>query len=65
MDTGINFKTLRKKLRLSQEEFAFAVGVSKQAVQKWENGVCLPDADHLAVIKAKYNVSIDGLLFGN
>ena len=36
-----NIKNLRKKLRLSQEELAEKVGVARQTVAKWENGVSL------------------------
>ncbi len=42
---------LRKKLQMSQEEFASLLGVSKQAVQKWETGKNFPDLNHLMLLR--------------
>lgn len=39
---------LRKRSGLSQEELANLVGVTRQAVQKWEAGTSRPDMDNLA-----------------
>ena len=38
-----NIYDLRKGRSLTQEQLAEAVGVSAQAVSKWETGTCLPD----------------------
>lgn len=56
---------LRKKLQMSQEEFASILGVSKQAVQKWETGKNLPDLNHLMLLRSKFNISLDELVYGN
>ena len=40
----------RKRSKLTQEELAIKVGVSLQAVSKWENGHNLPDIDNLKII---------------
>jgi len=51
---------LRKERGAKQEELASAVGVSTQAVSKWENGG-YPDAELLPAIAGFFNVSIDRL----
>lgn len=38
----------RKRAALSQGEVAEALGVSRQAVSRWENGLALPSTDNLA-----------------
>ena len=53
---------LRKIRGLTQDEFAKAVGVSRQAVYKWECGQSYPEVPKLLEIKALFNVSIDDLL---
>lgn len=54
--------TLRKQKGLSQEQLADALGVSRQAISKWESGVCLPETEKLALLSNYLNVSIDQLL---
>lgn len=39
IEFGNKLKTIRKKKNLTQKEVAFSLGVSEQAVSKWENGV--------------------------
>lgn len=53
---------LRRKLGLSQEEFGQLIGVSRQAVSKWELGQSQPDLESLKRIKEKFNVSYDSLM---
>ncbi len=53
---------LRKTRGLTQDEFASAVGVSRQAVYKWESGQSYPEVQKLLEIKALFTVSIDDLL---
>ena len=55
---------LRKAKGLSQEKLAEALGVSRQAVSKWEGGQATPDADKLLAISAYFGVSLDALLKG-
>ena len=56
---------LRKIKGITQDEFASAVGVSRQAVYKWECGQSYPEAAKLIEIKALFGISIDDLLDEN
>lgn len=53
---------LRKIKHLTQDEFASAVGVSRQAVYKWESGQSYPEAQKLIEMKLLFDISIDNLL---
>lgn len=55
---------LRKKAGLSQEELANLVGVTRQAVQKWESGASKPDLDNIATLADYFQVSLDYLIAG-
>ncbi len=59
---GNKLYELRKKHHLSQEELAERLGVSRQAVSKWECGESLPDTDNLITISKLYGVSLDELV---
>lgn len=62
---GDNLNKLRKAKGLTQEEFAKAMGVSFQAVSKWERGETYPDIELLPDIANYFNTSIDSLLMQN
>ena len=53
---------LRKIKGITQEEFACAVGVSRQAVYKWESGQSYPEVPKLLEMKLLFSISIDDLL---
>lgn len=53
---------LRKENGMSQEDFAAKMGVSRQAVSKWENGQGYPETEKLLLISSLYSVSLDDLL---
>ena len=53
---------LRKKNGWSQEELAEQMGVSRQAVCKWEGAQSIPDINRLIQLSKLFNVSIDYLL---
>ena len=53
---------LRKSKGLTQDEFASAVGVSRQAVYKWESGQSYPEVPKLLEMKLLFTISIDELL---
>lgn len=53
---------LRKQNGLSQEELADKLGLSRQAVSKWERAEASPDTDNLICLAKLYGVSLDDLL---
>ena len=53
---------LRKSSGLSQEALAEKIGVSRQAVSKWERAESSPDTDNLIALSKLYNVSLDEML---
>ena len=53
---------LRREQGLSQEEMASKLGVSRQAVSKWERAESSPDTDNLIALARLYGVSLDELL---
>lgn len=56
-----NIAFFRKKTGITQEELANALGVTNQAVSKWESGKCAPDIQLLPYIAEYFNISIDEL----
>ena len=57
-----NLKRIRKERHISQEKLAEVLNVSRQAVSKWEQGICLPEAKMLMLISEKLNISLDDLM---
>lgn len=55
-------RQMRNKNNLSQEELAAKMGVSRQAVSKWERAEASPDTENLILLAKLYGVSIDELL---
>lgn len=64
MEFGQRLQQLRKTKGLSQEELADRVGVSRQAVSKWESGQTAPDLERLLALSEQLNASTDYLLKG-
>lgn len=62
MNIGNNIAALRKKKGITQEELANELGVSAQAVSKWENNSSCPDVSLLTKIADYFGVSVDALL---
>lgn len=65
IETANRLLQYRKQHNLSQEELAEKIGVSRQAVSKWERAEASPDTDNLIRIAELYGVSLDELLKGN
>lgn len=57
-----NLLTLRKRKKMTQEEAAEKVGVSRQALAKWENGETLPDIEKCRLLAELYEVTLDDLV---
>lgn len=61
---GSIIKDIRKKNNLTQNEFASILGVTFQAVSKWENDKSIPDITILKDISNKFNVDLNYLISG-
>ena len=55
-------KTIRKQAGMSQEQLAEKLGVSRQAVTKWETDAGVPDIENIMAVSALFGISIDELL---
>lgn len=63
MTLAEKLKFLRKQAGMSQEQLAEKLGVSRQAVTKWETDAGIPDIENVIAISALFDISIDELLF--
>ena len=59
---GNRISSLRKNSKMSQEELADLLYVTRQALSKWENGTSIPSIDSLLEVSKIFNVSFDYLL---
>lgn len=57
-----NIVSLRKRAKLTQEELAEQINVSRQAVAKWEKGEAVPDVYNCAALADVFGVSVDELI---
>lgn len=62
VETANRLQNLRKKNGYSQEELAEKIGISRQAVSKWERAEASPDTDNLILLARLYGVTLDELL---
>ncbi len=62
MQLGEKIKQLRKEKGYSQEKLAELLGVSRQAVTKWENDTGIPDIENLIALSKVFELSVDELL---
>lgn len=62
MTTGQKIQTLRKQRGLTQEQLAQRLGVSRQAVSRWELDESLPETANLLPLRESLGVSLDALL---
>ncbi len=61
---GKNIAKLRKENKLTQEELAEKLYVTRQAVSNWETGKTEPDIETLQKIADEFNVSIEEIIYG-
>ncbi len=61
MNIGTNIYALRKEKKLTQAQLAEKLGVSEEAISKWENNQCAPDVSLFPIIADYFGVSIDRL----
>ena len=64
MDIAQRLQELRKRAGYSQEQVAELLGLSRQAVSKWESGQGKPDVDNIVKLTEVYHVSADYILLG-
>lgn len=64
MNTGDRIQNLRKVKGISQEELADKIGVSRQAVSKWESEQSVPDIDKIILMSEFFDVTTDYILKG-
>ena len=62
MTLGQNIQTARKAKGMSQEALAEKIGVSRQALGKWEKDTALPGLDNLQALAAELGIGVDALL---
>ena len=65
IETATRLYEYRKAHGYSQEELAEKIGVSRQAISKWERSESSPDTDNLIALAQLYGVSLDTLLMGD
>lgn len=64
LQIGARILEYRKAANMSQEEFASRIGVSRQAVSKWELDKAYPDLDKLVDICEFFGITMDELIYG-
>lgn len=64
MEFAENLKALRSQAGLSQEQLAERLGISRQAVAKWEGDKAQPELDKLVELAMLYQITVDELLRG-
>lgn len=64
MEFGEKIKEIRTSNKLTQEQFAIQLNVTRQAVSNWENNRNLPDLEMLILIANLFEISLDELILG-
>lgn len=64
MNMADRIQSLRKAKGMSQEELADKIGVSRQAVSKWESGQSTPDSEKIIIMSELFEVTTDYILKG-
>lgn len=64
MNIADRIQSLRKSKGISQEQLADVVGVSRQAVSKWESEQTIPDLEKIVLMSEYFDVTTDYILKG-
>jgi transcriptional regulator with XRE-family HTH domain len=64
MSFADNLQAIRKEKQISQEGLAEIIGVSRQAISRWEQGSGYPETEKLIMLSKELNVSLDYLMLG-
>ncbi|MBD5136615.1 MAG: helix-turn-helix transcriptional regulator [Lachnospiraceae bacterium] len=62
MTFGEKLKTIRRHANMSQEKLAEKIGVSRQAITKWETDRGIPDIENIIAISKLFDISVDELI---
>lgn len=62
MEFKDKLKDIRKQKGLSQEALAEEIGVSRQAITKWETGKGLPDIENMKILAEIFKTTLDELI---
>lgn len=65
MNIGEIIKIKRKNMKLTQDELAEKIHVSRQTISSWENSKSLPDVTSLILLSDVYEISLDELIKGD
>ena len=65
MNIGNQIKKYREQLKISQEELADKIFVTRQTISNWENNKNYPDIKSLSLLSYNLNVSLDDLIKGD
>ena len=63
MDIGLQIKKFREQQKISQEELALKIFVSRQTISNWETNKSCPDVKSLITLSNIFNVSFVALIF--
>ena len=58
-----NLEKIRRKNKITQDELAYLIGVSRQTIYKWEADICLPNLKKIQILLEVLDVTIEQLLF--
>ena len=62
MDIGLQIKKFREQQKISQEELALKIFVSRQTISNWETNKSCPDVKSLISLSNIFNVSLDNFI---
>lgn len=65
MNLGSNILKLRKEKKMSQEQLAEKIGVTRQTISNWELNETTPDTNQLILLSKTFNVDIDRIIGNN